>query len=542
MERVAGGRVLLHLGGQPGDRLAPQGLVGRFQGTAGHGGDAPAGDQELGGLGGQVVLARQHRPLEDGLPLLVRGAAGQQLQPLDAQVGVPGGQRLGPQRRRVHAEGLQVLEGLEPDGLVGVGQRLQEDRPGRAGVVGILLREGEDAGQGGLRDAGRLGVGGGLAPALRARLLADEPDVGPEGELAELLRAVLERHRLPPLRPPAERRDLPGVPLTVHRPRLVEGGLFLRVEVAQEQRRSGPEQGVAVDEQLGQVVHGRRGDLPVGLVAPVVDEAHHERAEGGRVGDQFQRPGGRQAEPRHAARQAGQAPRGRALRVLPLPHHQEQQGPGADLVLRVVEGDDEPVLSRRAQGQRRGGLLVGAEDLVRRLGEDERGHRGIPGAGQAEGGVVLHLGVVVRERQPERVERVGPGRPDQGPRRLLAERGVRAVQERDQVRQRGGVAQLGRGRPAPIRRARASRAGARARSAPGPSPGRAADRGPSGRRAGRGPWRRGRGRRGGGCRARRRASAGRRSRSATPGHPAVRRGPRRRAHGRAGPARRRCAS
>src|SRR5262249_43256525 len=104
--------------------------------------------------------------------------------------------------------------------------------------------------------------------------------------------------------------------------------------------------------------------------------------------------------------------------------------------------DDELVLAGRAERQRRDESFLRRQHLRRLLGEDERGDEGIAGVGQAEGGVVFHLGVVVLQCLPQRLQVVRHGNPHQGAGGGLADLVVLAVQQRHQLGQRRTVAEI----------------------------------------------------------------------------------------------------
>ena len=185
------------------------------------------------------------------------------------------------------------------------------------------------------------------------------------------------------------------------------GGLLLLGEVAQQQRRPGPgraarratSSSASVVDRLGAVIfHGW-------LVAAVVEQAHHElrgRRPGRRSTPGPRAPsGGRRGIRR---RQAGQAPRRRALRAPSAPASSAAAAPGCAGPRRRRRG-------RRRAGPRPPGPEHSAaaicssrrQDLAAPASEktSEATER-IAGAGQAQGGVVLHLRVGVLQRLPER--------------------------------------------------------------------------------------------------------------------------------------------
>ena len=212
--------------------------------------------------------------------------------------------------------------------------------------------------------------GSGAFPLAPGRL-ADQADVGAEGQVAELPGVVPRRDGRALLGPRPEVGQRRGEPGLVEPPGLVEGRLLLDVEVAEQPSRADLKMAVAVHQYLGQGADRGRGHLPGGLVAAIVDEVGDEPREGGRVGQRLDGPRRHQAEPRGPARQRGQGAGEVPPRVLPFPHQQEEQRPRADLGLRVVEEEDEPPFARIPQGQGCGDLPADRDDPTPRLGEDE---------------------------------------------------------------------------------------------------------------------------------------------------------------------------
>ena len=296
-------------------------------------------------------------------------------------------QGLGRQARRRHPQRLRLVERLEPDGLVRVAERLDEDRQGGPGVAGVALGQLEEVRPG--------PTGGPCSPGGRARRpwplafgggrLADEADVGAEGEVLELLRRCT-RSGTGFAREALRRRSASSL---ANRASWTfqawsKASCSVGVEVAEEPGGADLELMAAVDEHLGQGVDGRLGDLPVGLVPLVVDQA---RRRTGR-----RRPG--RPAPRWPARPSGGAEgsgsRGRPGPGRPSPAGpstpriiRSEQGPRADLVPGVVEEDDQPVLARRPEGQRGGDLAPDGDDLAppprRRRARPPRRRRGRPG-------------------------------------------------------------------------------------------------------------------------------------------------------------------
>ena len=82
---------------------------------------------------------------------------------------MPARQGLGPEVRRVHPQGLQLLECLEPDRLVRVPEGLNQYGAGRLHVGLVLLRQRQHAAHGRLPDADHREPVPPLAPCSRIR-------------------------------------------------------------------------------------------------------------------------------------------------------------------------------------------------------------------------------------------------------------------------------------------------------------------------------------------------------------------------------------
>ena len=164
---LAGVGGLVGLGGEPLHRLLPQRVVRPLAaprrppapGRAGRrAASPPRRPGRRCGRASPAPAPRRRRP----------SSAGQQLQPLHPEVGVPGLQGFRAELRPVRAERQQLLERLRPHRLVRVAERLRQHRPGGAVVALVLRRQGEDRGSG--PSAGR-----GRRPAARPRRPARGP-------------------------------------------------------------------------------------------------------------------------------------------------------------------------------------------------------------------------------------------------------------------------------------------------------------------------------------------------------------------------------
>jgi hypothetical protein len=101
------------------------------------------------------------------------------------------------------------------------------------------------------------------------------------------------------------------------------------------------------------------------------------------------------------------------------------------------------ILAGRAEEEGRDQSLGGRQDLGRGAGEDERGHQRVPGVGQAQGGVILHLGVGVLQGLAQRLDVVRQRDPRQGLGRQFADRAVLALEQGHQRREGARVAEFG---------------------------------------------------------------------------------------------------
>ena len=292
-------------------------------------------------------------------------------------------------------------------------------------------RRGPVRASGRARSAGRGSARGRAGPprlVLRERaLLADQADVGAEGQLLQLRRGGRRRAR------PAGRR------LAWSRSRLISSAnRDACADQAWSQACSARRtRGISGDGRSWPGPGARRGRAarprsataspvtfhaglsPRSLTSPATKAAKAagsasasrpgaavRRIRGVRLGEAGQEPGGRPA----------------AGRAIPS-SSTVASARAAGLVLVVVEEDDEPVLARGPEGQRRRQAIADAEGLRRRRRRRRarrprrrrrrpgRARRGTSPPGRRAGSACA-----------ERVEGVGPGGPGQRPRGLLAER------------------------------------------------------------------------------------------------------------------------
>jgi hypothetical protein len=232
--RAASVFILVGRRGESFDGPAADILGGGIERPPGDGDGTAARHQQLRRFQSEIVLAAAHRVFQHRLPFRGRCVSRQEFEAADAQVEVAGFQRLGTERRAIHAEVEKLLEGGGANFLESIAERLHVNGRHGRGEVPLFRQTMQPFQPDPTDDTG-------------ATRFAGHAEENAEGKLPKLCFGIGAGDGLTLVGRLAERRKLAGVALRVCRPSLVPARLFLADAVAAEQHGVRSQPGAAMN-------------------------------------------------------------------------------------------------------------------------------------------------------------------------------------------------------------------------------------------------------------------------------------------------------